>query len=561
MPAYELNLQPTALRALRSLNSAIAREARSQERMATGLKFNRAADDPSIVGMVERLNSQRFGATMASRNINDAITMAQTADSGLSAALDKVQEIRELALTALNDTNSPADLDSLDQQMQLALEDLDRIRSTTRFNGKAVFANSSLSFQVGADYGNSLAMEFESFSFITAAQQALDEGAYQNSFSDVTTWLSALGLDPVNTYADFGTETVWADERLYFTNDELAAINTASANADPNDHAAYTLSYLDGGEQVASKTYTLVGPNPLDNFVTAVNADTASTGWSAALSPAVVTNRLAFDTTAIGASGRKINLKVDGGATTQINLDAGATIDDFIAAVNGSGANVKAVRDSTSDGLRLLSDGNELEVTVIASGSSGSPLKGLSDSGPGDSGHYHRGLALSRVGTDSEGLDIAFNLPSTLPNDPVEAQALTNLRDEYESDLIRRLNADGSPPPSVEEALSLKTTAGSEFVLSASDIMVDELAGRRGYYGAMQRRLDSALDIATEASLSAEDAQARLTQTDFAAETAEQAEAQLLIETSVTALSQFNANRSAVVSLLLNQSLGFSSSR
>jgi len=559
MLAYELNLQPSALRALRSLNSAIAREARSQERMATGLKFNRAADDPSIVGMVERLNSQRFGATMASRNINDAITMAQTADSGLSAALDKVQEIRELALTALNDTNSPADLDSLDQQMQLALEDLERIRSTTRFNGKAVFANSSLSFQVGADYGNSLAMEFESFSFITAAQQALDEGAYQNSFSDVTTWLSALGLDPANTYADFGTETVWADERLYFTNDELTAINTASANADPNYHPAYTLSYLDGGEQVASKTYTLVGPNPLDNFVGEVNADTASTGWSASLSPAVVTNRLAFDTTAIGASGRQIDFEVDG-TTTQINLNPGATIDDFVAAVNGSGANVTAVRDSTSDGLRLLSSGNELEVTVVPSGTPGSPLKGLTGSGPGDSGHYHRGLALSRVGTDSEGLDIAFNLPSTLPTDPVEAQALTNLRDEYESDLIRRLNADGSPPPSVEEALSLKTTAGSEFVLSASDIMVDELAGRRGYYGAMQRRLDSALAIATEASLSAEDAQARLTQTDFAAETAEQAEAQLLIETSVTALSQFNANRSAVVSLLLNQSLGFSSS-
>ena len=72
------------------------------------------------------------------------------------------------------------------------------------------------------------------------------------------TWLSALGLDPANTYADFGTETVWADERLYFTNDELAAINTASDNADSNYHPAYTLSYLDG-EQVASKTYTLVG--------------------------------------------------------------------------------------------------------------------------------------------------------------------------------------------------------------------------------------------------------------------------------------------------------------
>ena len=58
--------------------------------------------------------------------------------------------------------------------------------------------------------------EFESFSFITAAQQALDEGG--QNFSDVTTWLSALSLDPANTMQILDGDR-WADERLYFTND------------------------------------------------------------------------------------------------------------------------------------------------------------------------------------------------------------------------------------------------------------------------------------------------------------------------------------------------------
>ena len=560
MGTFDYNLQPGAMRALRSLNNAMAREARSQERIATGLKFNRAADNPSAMGMVERLNTQRLGSTTASRNINDAITMAQTADGGLSAALGKVQEMRELALTALNDTNSAQDMESLDQQMQMALEDLDRIRNTTRFNGRNLFQNASLNFQVGSEYGNTLSMEFESFSFVSAAQQALDEGAYQNSYSDITSWLDTMGVNPNTVYPSLSSGTVWADERLFFSDDERQALATAAASSDPADHPSYTLSYLDASGQQASQTYTLSGANYANNFVSAVNADTATTGWSVALTPGVITNRLEFDATAVSGSSRTIRFNVDGGTAQDVTLAAGSTLDDFVAAVNSDITGVTAVRDDTSNGVRLLSDGNELEVRALASSSSGSPLVGLMDSGPTDAGHYRRGFAFSYAGDSADGLDITFNPPTQTPASAGDEAAFLGLQAEYDNESLRRLNPNGQSQPSVSEALNLREQAGAEFVLAAADIMVDELASRRGYYGAMQRRFDSALNLATEARLTAQESQARLTEADFAAETSEQAEAQMLMQTSITALSQLNGNRAAMVSLLLNQSLGFSGS-
>ena len=80
-----------------------------------------------------------------------------------------------------------------------------------------------------------------------------------------------------------------------FISPTTLAVNTASANADPNFHPAYALSYLDGGA-VTSKTYTLVGPSQRQ-LRREVNADTASTAERP--QPAVITNRLAFDTTGI----------------------------------------------------------------------------------------------------------------------------------------------------------------------------------------------------------------------------------------------------------------------
>ena len=98
--------------------------------------------------------------------------MVQTASLGLGSALGITQRIRELALQGLNDTNSDADRASLNAELQQLLGDLDRIRSSTRFNGKKVFDEAQYDFQIGYQQGDHSSANFKGF-FIGDAEKVV----------------------------------------------------------------------------------------------------------------------------------------------------------------------------------------------------------------------------------------------------------------------------------------------------------------------------------------------------------------------------------------------------
>lgn len=102
-----------ARRAEVALQNANKKEAKAQEKLATGMRVTEAGDDPTAVSTSQRLTLQSRGSTVAARNTNDGISMVQTASLGLGSALGITQRIRELALQGMNDTNSDADRASL----------------------------------------------------------------------------------------------------------------------------------------------------------------------------------------------------------------------------------------------------------------------------------------------------------------------------------------------------------------------------------------------------------------------------------------------------------------
>jgi flagellin len=151
--SMSVNTNLFSLNAQRNLSMSQASLSTSMQRLSSGLRINSAADDAAGLAISQRMNAQVRGANVAIRNANDGISLAQTADGALASVGDSLQRMRELAVQALNSTNSGSDKDSLNQEFQQLGSEIGRVLAGTSFNGAAILGASAgaLTFQVGAN--------------------------------------------------------------------------------------------------------------------------------------------------------------------------------------------------------------------------------------------------------------------------------------------------------------------------------------------------------------------------------------------------------------------------
>ncbi|MEJ7138563.1 flagellin [Amphibiibacter pelophylacis] len=146
-----VNTNIMSMTSQRNLMTNSASLATTMNRLSSGLRVNSAKDDAAGLAIAERMNAQVKGMNVAQRNANDGISMAQTAEGGLSQIGSNMQRMRELAIQARNGTNSQADKDSLNSEYGQLREEITRVIANTKFNGKAVLGgDSNITFQVGA---------------------------------------------------------------------------------------------------------------------------------------------------------------------------------------------------------------------------------------------------------------------------------------------------------------------------------------------------------------------------------------------------------------------------
>ncbi|MEP4556046.1 FliC/FljB family flagellin [Cobetia amphilecti] len=135
----------------------------SMERLSSGMRINSAKDDAAGQAIANRMSSQITGLSQAQRNANDGISIAQTAEGGLNQVNDNLQRIRELTVQAQNGTNSASDIDSIQQEVNLRLEEINRIATETDFNGNKILSTSgsitTIDIQVGSEDGQKIGIE------------------------------------------------------------------------------------------------------------------------------------------------------------------------------------------------------------------------------------------------------------------------------------------------------------------------------------------------------------------------------------------------------------------
>jgi len=158
--AQVINTNIMSLNAQRNLNTSGTSLATSIQRLSSGLRINSAKDDAAGLAISERFTTQIRGLDVATRNANDGISLAQTAEGAMVEISSNLQRIRELAVQSANATNSSSDREALNAEVQQLLSEIDRVANQTSFNGTKLLDGSFTGalFQVGADAGQTIAV-------------------------------------------------------------------------------------------------------------------------------------------------------------------------------------------------------------------------------------------------------------------------------------------------------------------------------------------------------------------------------------------------------------------
>lgn len=150
-----------AMNATRNLQSNTAKISQSMERLSSGYRINRAADDAAGLGISESMRSQIRGLAQAQRNIQDGVSMVQTAEGNLDEVHSMLQRIRELAVQFKNGSLDNAARTSIQNEVNQLASEISRIGTQAQFNGiNLLNGSATVSFQVGANDGEQIGITF-----------------------------------------------------------------------------------------------------------------------------------------------------------------------------------------------------------------------------------------------------------------------------------------------------------------------------------------------------------------------------------------------------------------
>jgi flagellin len=280
--ALTVNTNTTSLGVQKNLNRASDALSTSMSRLSSGLKINSAKDDAAGLQIATRMTSQIRGQTMAIKNANDGVSIAQTAEGAMQEQTNILQRMRELAVQSRNDSNSATDRDALDKEFQAMLLEIDRIADSTQLNGKNLLDGSAgvMTFQVGSNTGsvNQITISLSGAMKTSGTGAALtdlasktitgsDSATAETNFSAAMDAIDAA-LNAINaTRADLGA----AQNRLTSTINNLQNINenaeAARGRVQDTDFAAETAQLTKQQTLQQASTSVLAQANQLPSAV------------------------------------------------------------------------------------------------------------------------------------------------------------------------------------------------------------------------------------------------------------------------------------------------------
>jgi flagellin len=195
-----------AFNAHRQLQSTSDKAAAAMEKLSSGYRINRAADDAAGLAISEKMEAQIGGLDQAQRNAQDGVSLVQTAEGALGEVHSMLQRIRDLKVQASNDTLASEDKEAIGSEVAQLAKEITDIRGQTQFNGIKLLDGSkaSISFQVGANSGETIDVDTQditSAGFGTggmASIVALSADTAAASAGAASAAFSAISLDDID---------------------------------------------------------------------------------------------------------------------------------------------------------------------------------------------------------------------------------------------------------------------------------------------------------------------------------------------------------------------------
>jgi flagellin len=502
-----INTNIASLNAQRNLATSSSGLTTSLQRLSSGLRINSAKDDAAGLAISERMNSQIRGSNQASRNANDGISLAQTAEGDLGSISDNLQRMRELSVQAANASNSDSDRAALQTEVSALKDEIDRVAKNSTFNGVKLLDGSfnAQTFQIGA---NNTANDRVTIAKISSAR---------------TTELGSAGQTNSAKVTSGATTTALAAGDLTLNGQQVGASNVGAAPG-----------------QSAASAYSVAN---------AINAVSAQSGVTATANANTVQGSAATAFTAVTAGTFSVN-GVDVGAIAAGTNAAGQGA-NVAAAINkiSSQTGVTASADATTGAVKLTAaDGRDVSIgmngtaaTAAAATTAQTTLQtqlGLTVGSQAESATPAAAVAATTHGTVS--LSSTSSAGIVVGGAAAGSAGLT--AGTTAATVVSSVNSVAS--------IDISTAAGAQSALDAIDGALNTINSSRSDLGALQNRFSSVVSglATTTENLSA--SKSRITDTDFASETANMTRSQILQQAGTAMLAQANQLPNSVMSLL-----------
>jgi flagellin len=499
-----LNTNINSIVAENNLNGSQSLLSQSLTRLSSGLRINSAADDAAGLAISQQFTTQVNGTNQAINNANDAVSESQTAAGALTTIVNNLQSIRTLAVESANGSNSASDRQALDQQVQQQIAEITQIASQTTFNGLNVLNGSSgtTTYQVGANVGNTISVD-------------LAQGVGANQVGAVASTTEAVatgGTSGALTIAvGNGTATTIGASSLYATTASSGTGGAAYAYQDAS--SAYAKASAINGANISGLTAT--ANNSQDVTFGSVTVGTG--GYSLAVNGVTVLNATSGTLTAANLVSAINSFSTQDGGVTAATGGSGL----ILTAADGS--NIQ-LNQNLNPGTLVASTGG---ITKVASynAATGADIGAAVAYTTGATAFFGQ-VSLS----SSQNIQVG-GLTADLTASGFAAATTVTATGTLQGNNVLTVNAANSTIESVDSALATVSQFQSQL-------------------GAIQNRFQAAVSNLQSTSQNLTQSRSTIQDANFAQETANLTQAQVLEQAGISVLAQANQQPQLILKLL-----------
>jgi flagellin len=557
----KINSNINALFTGRNLKASTNNLQNTMQRLSSGLRINSAKDDAAGLAISNRFTSRINGMEQASRNTNDSISMLQTAEGALSTVTDSLQRIRTLAVQAANGTNSLADKQSLQAEVQQLKDEIRTLYDRTNFNGVQLFdrgeatrdsnenetsvinglhsywleqSENIIEKYYGLKGDNAiLRVDIKSFTDGAGQTAARVVGTIQSGETLVSNQIMEIDM------ADFTPPNLPNGGSAPFYNDRIIAHEMVHAvmGRTVNSTAAGTPTWFKEGaaEFIHGADERLLSDINASNVASVVNqiGNGSSGAWGG--------NSIDYSTAYAAVRYMHAEIKANGGdgiidIMTYLAEDPNRTLDQaFAEASSGAFTDLADfVADYTANGANFIS--TKMDLNNADTGAIG----GL-DADNGDLKTADNVVPTPEFyETDPlQGFITAFNQSVEIDRHEINLQLGENSSQKFKLESVSRIDV---------EAFDVANDA--EGTIRRVDAALKEIDSHRAMFGAIQNRLESTVNNLANNIENTTASRSRLLDADFASETTKMTRAQILQQAGIAMMAQANSSSQLALQLL-----------